>query len=196
MGDLDLGGTAPVLIDLPGGTPSALLAIIGKDRNAYVLDRNNLGGIGPPLAIINPLLRDITVTAHVAYRTSQGTYVVSRGPASGGCLSGYQTGHLVAMKISAGSPPTLSIPWCNLVPDTKAAPAVSMSDAQGTDAVVWIMGSDDRLYGMDGDIGWPVLDGSKTSDAIPDITRHQTPIVWKGRIYVAGNSRLYAFTAN
>ena len=76
-------------------------------------------------------------------------------------------------------------------PDTQYAPAVSTSDAQGDDAVVWIVGNDNRLYGLDGEFD-PVLDGSKTNDAIPNISKYQTPVVWKGRIYVAGDYRLHA----
>ena len=44
-GDVDLGGTNAIIVDVPGATPSALVVAIGKDRNGYLLDRNNLGGI-------------------------------------------------------------------------------------------------------------------------------------------------------
>ena len=44
-GDTDLGGTGAMLVDVPGATPSQLVVAFGKDRNAYVLNRNNLGGI-------------------------------------------------------------------------------------------------------------------------------------------------------
>ena len=45
QGDVDLGGSGPLLVDVPGATPSSLVVAMGKDGNAYLLDRNNLGGI-------------------------------------------------------------------------------------------------------------------------------------------------------
>jgi hypothetical protein len=41
--DLDLGGVTPLPLTLPG---SDLLLALGKDGNAYLLDRDNLGGFG------------------------------------------------------------------------------------------------------------------------------------------------------
>ena len=48
--DTDLGGSGPILVDVPGATPSALVVALGKDGNAYLLNRNNLGGISAPVA--------------------------------------------------------------------------------------------------------------------------------------------------
>jgi outer membrane protein assembly factor BamB len=44
-GDIDLGGCGAVLVNVPGATPSQLALALGKDGNAYLLNRNNLGGI-------------------------------------------------------------------------------------------------------------------------------------------------------
>ena len=49
-GDTDLGGVSAMLIDVPGATPSQLVLALGKDGNAYLLNRNNLGGIAAPVA--------------------------------------------------------------------------------------------------------------------------------------------------
>src|SRR6266540_731160 len=43
--DTDLGGCSAILIDVPGATPSQLVLALGKDGKAYLLNRNNLGGI-------------------------------------------------------------------------------------------------------------------------------------------------------
>ena len=48
--DADLGGCSATLIDVPGANPSQLVLALGKDRNAYLLDRNNLGGVSRPVA--------------------------------------------------------------------------------------------------------------------------------------------------
>src|SRR4029079_19327555 len=80
MSDTDLGGSGPLLVDVPGATPSSLVVALGKDGNAYLLDRSNLGGIGAPVASshVNDSVIDI-LNAAATYRTNQGTYVAFRG---------------------------------------------------------------------------------------------------------------------
>src|ERR1044071_4945875 len=97
--DTDLGGSGPILVDVPGATPSALVVAIGKDHNAYVLNRANLGGVSLPLAQASVSTGTI-IGAGVTYRTSQGSYVALR-PVSG---------TLTAFRITATNPPTIVIP--------------------------------------------------------------------------------------
>ena len=51
--DTDLGGVSATLVDVPGATPSQLVLALGKDSKAYLLNRNNLGGISTPVASAN-----------------------------------------------------------------------------------------------------------------------------------------------
>src|SRR5437868_1551881 len=44
--DTDLGGVGATVDDAPGANPSQLVLALGKDGNAYLVNRNNLGGIG------------------------------------------------------------------------------------------------------------------------------------------------------
>ena len=45
--DEHLGGSNPLPLNVPGRNGNqALILALGKDRKAYLLDRNNLGGIG------------------------------------------------------------------------------------------------------------------------------------------------------
>src|SRR5262249_9798498 len=48
--DTDLGGCSAILIDVPGATPSQLVLALGKDGNAYLVNRNNLGGVAGPVS--------------------------------------------------------------------------------------------------------------------------------------------------
>ena len=48
--DLDLGGSGPLLVDVPDATPSHLVVAMGKDGKAYLVNRDNLGGISAPIA--------------------------------------------------------------------------------------------------------------------------------------------------
>jgi hypothetical protein len=47
--DGDLGASGPLLVDVPGATPSHLIVAMGKDRKAYLINRDNLGGISDPI---------------------------------------------------------------------------------------------------------------------------------------------------
>jgi hypothetical protein len=49
-GDIDMGGSGALLVDVAGATPSQLVLSLGKDGNAHLLNRTNLGGVGVPVA--------------------------------------------------------------------------------------------------------------------------------------------------
>lgn len=185
-GDTDISGTAPVLFDLAGKSYALGL---GKDGKAYLVDRANMGGFSDP-PVIQTVANGAIINAAATYKTPLGTYVVFRGSGSN-CPAG--TGGLTALKISAGSPPTLSTAWC-AGPGTSHSPAVSMVDAQGNDAIVWIVGNDNKLYGLNADTGAPLFGGGAQPDTMSGVARFQTPIVVKGRIFVAATDRVYAFT--
>jgi hypothetical protein len=81
QGDTDLGGSGPVLVDVPGATPSQLVVALGKDGNAYLLNRSNLGGVSAPVASLHVSGSSI-IQAAATYRTNQGTYVAFRASTS------------------------------------------------------------------------------------------------------------------
>ena len=190
--DTDIGGTAPMVLNIPGATPSALVIGLGKDGNAYLLDKSSLGGIGSPKVLASVATGTI-INAAAAYTTPQGSYVVFKGTGKG-CPSG-QSGGLVAIKIAAANPPAMSMAWCG-GPATQDSPAVSATDAQGTDAVVWIVGNDNKLYGLDGDTGKSIFAGGTSTDTMSAVQKFETPIIANGRVFVAANSQVYAFTPN
>jgi hypothetical protein len=98
--DADVGGCGPLLVDVPEATPSRLVVALGKDANAYLLSRDNLGGISAPVASAHVSNSDI-IQAAVIYRTKQGTYVAFR--ASSTTLS--------AFRITATNPPSIISAW-------------------------------------------------------------------------------------
>ena len=99
--DLDLGGSGPLLVDVPGATPSSLVVALGKDGNAYLVNRGNLGGIAAPVASLN-LSNNSIIQAAASYRTNQGTYVAYRV---------FPGNHLGAFRITATNPPTIIDTW-------------------------------------------------------------------------------------
>jgi outer membrane protein assembly factor BamB len=187
--DADLGGTAPVLVDVPGATPSRLVVALGKDQKAYLLDRDNLGGVADPLvgAMVGG---EGIITAAATYPTALGVFVAFRG--FGICPAYLAAGHLSAFLITATAPPTIKMTWCG-GPKSVNAPAVSMIDADGTDAIVWMVGTDAKLHGHDGETGVEIFGGGPDANAMPGIQKLHTPIVAHGRIFLVGD-RVYALT--
>jgi len=112
--DADLGGTAPLILDVPsdGGTARRALAL-GKDRKAYLLDRNNLGGIGGQLAGATVARRAI-LAAPASYPLGNDTMVAFAAPGSQ-CPGHGRGGDLTVLKITAGSPPAMRTAWCGAV---------------------------------------------------------------------------------
>jgi hypothetical protein len=200
--DQDLGGTGPILVDVPGATPSALVVALGKNGVAYLLDRNRLGGMGTGDGLVGEGLASAPVThgpiinAPTTYTTAGGTYVVFRvaNNQSGiGCPAG-QTGDLVAIKIGAAAPPTISVAWC-ADNQGQGSPMVTTVDGKA-EAVVWSVGAEGskRLHGFNGDTGAVVYAGGGDGDLIPNqVRRFNSPIAVNGRIIIAADNALYAF---
>ena len=178
--DTDLGGSGPIIVDVPGATPSALVVAIGKDRNAYVLDRNNLGGVSVPLAVSSVSTGTI-IGAAATYRTSNGTYVVLR-PVSG---------TLTAFRITATNPPTVATGW-SISSSGRTAPFVTSTDGTN-ELIVWAAGSDGRLRGYNGDTGATIYAGGGANDLMAGTRSYNTGIAARGHIYYATDNKVYSF---
>jgi hypothetical protein len=182
--NLDLGSSGPLLVDVPGATPSSLIVAMGKDGKAYLLDRSNLGGITAPVdsASVSDSIIDI-LNAAATYRTNLGTYVAFRG-----------TGHsLATFRITATSPPTIDFPVWSVPGNECGSPFVTSTDGTNN-MIVWVVGSggDQRLHGYDGDTGAVI---HADNDFISGTHSYSTTgIAARGRIYVAGDNKVYAFT--
>src|SRR5437867_4148115 len=182
-GDIDLGGSGPVLLDVPGATPSSLVLALGKDGNAYLLDRSNLGGVSTPVASSH-VSSSAIIQAAATYRTSQGTYVVFR--ASSSLLS--------AFRITATNPPTIVPAW-NVSRNGCGSPFVTSTDGTNN-MIVWVVGAsgDQRLHGYDRDSGAVSFAGGGANELMAGThTYSTTGIVARGRIYVAADNKVYAF---
>ncbi|MDP9037452.1 MAG: hypothetical protein M3O50_21855 [Myxococcota bacterium] len=185
--DADLGGSNPVLFDLPGSAVTRLAVALGKDGNLYLLNRDSLGGKGGQLSV-SPVSTGEIIGAPAVYTTSKGTYVAFRGVGRG-CPAGTGSGNLTVAKITAGSPPAASVVWCANAGNL-GSPMVTLTGSG--EAIVWSASA--RLYGYDGDTGTPVYAGGAASDALPTPMHYfNTPIDANGRIVVAAGQRVYVF---
>jgi hypothetical protein len=188
--DLDLGSSGPLLVDVPGATPSHLVVALGKDGNAYLVNRDNLGGISTPVASSH-FVDGFIIQAAVTYRTQQGTYVAFRADRSS----------LIAFRITAANPPTIANSWTATRQNGGCgSPFVTSTDGNNN-MIVWVVGTEDhgnpgdqRLHGYDGDTGAVVYDGGGPNELMAGTHFYSTTgIAARGRIYVAGDNKVYAF---
>jgi hypothetical protein len=187
-GDVDVGGVAPMLIDLPQGAAHPKLAVnFGKDGFIYIIDRDHPGGIGGQLVAQQVARTVITVPA--AYTIPSGTYVVIKGSGTN-CPSG-QSGDLTALRITPDLKVTTA--WCARQ-DGNASPIVTTTDGR-TDAVVWGVGAEGRgmLHAFNGETGKDLLAGVTGLPKMPGMVRFQSPIVGKDRLYVATQGHVYVY---
>jgi hypothetical protein len=186
--DTDLGGASEVLVDMPGAQYPHLVLAGGKDGNLYVLNRDNLGGIGGEL-LKSQVANNEIKGAPAAYTTAMGTYVALHveGGSGTSCPAG-TGGNLVVMKITQ-SPLAVKTAWCSTQGDL-GSPIVTTTDGKAN-PIVW--NADSKLYGWNGDTGAVIVDGTKTKMATA-VHKWNTPIDAKGRIVVGVNGQLYVFT--
>lgn len=181
--DTDLGGSGALIVDVPGATPSNCVVSLGKDGNMYLLDRGNLGGVRTPVAQ-GHFSSSTIIQAGATYRTAKGTYVVFCGNST----------QLLSVRINPSNPPTLTNVW-SVSQGGRGSPFVTSTD--GTNhTIVWGIGSegDQKLHAFDADTGAIIFAGGGANELMTGTRRINTGIAARGRIYVANDNRVYAFT--
>src|SRR5437667_1607923 len=180
--DTDLGGVSATVIDVPGATPSQLVLALGKDSNAYLLNRNNLGGIALPVAQTN-VSGTNRGTSAVTYHTSQGTYFGFHN----------ESNTIRAYRVTATNPPTITFAW-SMSQTGRGSPWVTTTDGTN-DFIVWVAGvsGDQRVHGYDGDTGTVIYAGGGTNELMSGTRQWDTGMVARGRIYFGADNKVYAF---
>jgi len=190
--DADLGGTNPIPLGVPGSNDRrALVLALGKDGKGYLLDQNNLGGIGGSLVVETVSHRPIR-TAPAVYAVGTDLHVALQG-AGAHCPSPGSEHQLTVLKIGTGERPSISTAWCGSF-NGAGSPIVTTSDGH-SDPTVWVLGAegDNRLHGFRGDAGEPIFVG-RSGPAMPGLHHFQTLIATNDRLYVGADGRVYAFT--
>ena len=183
--DTDLGGVSATVVNVPGATPSQLVLALGKDRNAYLVNRNNLGGITSPVAQANMVSGATNRgTSAVIYHTSQGTHFAFHD--DGNAISAY--------KVTATNPPTIVNGW-SVGQSGRGSPWVTTTNAS-SNFIVWVAGvaGDQRLHGYDADTGAVVYAGGGANELMTGTRQWNTGIAARGRIYFGADNKIYAFT--
>lgn len=202
--DLDLGSSGPLVVDAPAMNPSALIMAFAKNGVAYLLDRNNLGGLdGGPVAsatLVQGLPGDEgqIINASAWATVGGATYVVVKGyfaasaaqcalPPDGSVYD------LFAVRLDPTVPNDMRTVWC-VTSGGMGSPSITMSD-DANDALVWTEGAegDNRLHAWDLTTGTPLY--SSGAQMLGPVHRFMTPIAVRGRVLIAGDGMLYAFAS-
>jgi hypothetical protein len=189
--DADLGGTSPMLFDVPAGNGRQPLVIaLGKDGKAYLLDRTSLGGIGGALTVAQVSTRGIFAAA-AAYPLADSAYVAFSG-AGTACPKGDAASGLVVLAVRGGKPPALGTAWCAPVSGL-GAPIVTTTDGR-SNPVVWDLGAegDNQLHAFKGTTGEVLFSGP--DQGLRGLRHFQTLIATEDHLYVGADGTIYAFT--
>lgn len=188
--DLDLSGVNPVPIDLHG---RKLIVALGKDGKAYLLDRENLGGIGGALDVARVSSSSMR-TAPASWATADGVFIAFQGAGSA-CPSGEAGAGLTVLRVASASRGGIGTAWCAAL-DGAGSPITTTSDGNA-DRIVWVVGAegDERVHGFRADNGEPVFTGGSAQERVPGVRHFATMLAANQRLYVAGDGRVYAFKA-
>jgi outer membrane protein assembly factor BamB len=187
-GDADLGGTEalPLTVDKANSGYAPRLIALGKNGDAYLVNRLSLGGIGGPAAITQVSNQSI-ITGPAVYNTPAATMLAFTST-SGVACSGENVQVLDLQ--SSGSTP-ITVKWCAAL-NGRGAPIFTTTNGTA-DPIVWVLGAegDNRLHGYNALTGAVVYTGST---ALTGLHRFQTLIEADGKFYVGADNKVYAFT--
>jgi hypothetical protein len=199
--DFDLGSASVFPFDLPGANPSALVAAIGKAGVLHILDRNNLGGLGKGNGKDGEGLFSAAISENVdgvkgrltSYVTSKGRYIVVRTDGRGvGCP---EKGNfdVIGVLMHPTSPPSFSVAWC--ATSLGLGSPISTTTDGSSNPIVWVVGAyfSQKLLGFDGDTGKTIYTGGDSGDVANGVWKFASPVVAKGRLFIAGAGQIYAY---
>jgi outer membrane protein assembly factor BamB len=184
--DADLGGTEALPIDIHGTRKAKRVIAFGKDGNAYLADRTNLGGIGGQIQIFQASNSAIR-TAPAVYETDTSTSVAYANSGNSNC-----SGNNISMlNVAASGAAPMSFAWCAQF-NGGGSPIVTSTDGTA-DAIVWVPGAegDNELHGFNAATGATVFSGTGTS--MSGLHHFQTILATQKKFYVAGDNKVYAF---
>ena len=190
--DADLGGSNPLLLTVPTsrGEKRFVLAL-GKDGHAYLLDRENLGGVGGSVAEATVSPRPI-LTSPATYPAADGVFVAFQGRGAN-CPVDRPNNALTVLKISGNAPPSIATVWCGGFRGAGAA-IVTTTDGH-SNPIVWVLGAegDNRLHGFRGDTGELIHDDSVRLKVMSGLRHFQSSLATDDHIYAAADGVVYAF---
>ncbi len=186
--DADLGGTEAIPLNVFGGSkPEARIIAFGKDGNAYLANRQNLGGIGGQIAVTAVSTSEI-LTAPATYSTKAMTMIAFTNSSSQSCSGNSMT----MLNIAASGTSPITTAWCTGF-NGRGSPIVTTTDG-ASNPIVWVTGAegDNELHAFNATTGAVLFNGSGTG--MQGLRHFTTLISAEGRLYVAADGKVYAFT--
>jgi hypothetical protein len=189
--DRDLGGTEaiPLNVDSANGKPAARVIALGKDGNAYLANRNRLGGIGGQIGITN-VSGTVIITAPAVYETPTTTMVAFTNYDGVAPCAGQN--NLTMLNVAPKGSSPMSVAWCQAF-SGRGSPIVTTTDGV-SNPIVWVVGAegDKVLHGFNATTGAVLFSGGGAT--LSGLHRFQTLMAANGRLYVAGDDKVYSFT--
>jgi PQQ-like domain len=204
-GDKDFGACSPMVLSVPGSTPSKIIVAPAKPGIVYVLDAANLGGNNGSLSskVVAGTDQESVYTAPTGYQVGTGMNVaITTGPGSqcGGNTTG---GAVMGLTVQPGSGtvrPALLYKWCATISTdqnvTRRSPVSTNSNTAGADPIVWFLngGALNAYNGETGAVVYPPPGVTAAKcDGVPKFT---APIVADGHVVVGGNGHLCSFSVH
>lgn len=186
--DLDLGGTEALPLNVPvrGEAPARRVIAFGKDGNAYLADRTNLGGVGGQIEV-KSVSNSSIITAPAVLQTPSQTMVAFTNSKGSGCSGS----NITMLDIAPGGSSPISIAWC--APFSGRGAPIITTTADKANPIVWVVGAegDNLLHGFDASNGHPVFTGGGAT--MSGLHHFVTILAAQKHLYVAGDERVYAF---
>lgn len=187
--DADLGGTEALPFDIPasGSKTAKRVIAFGKDANAYLVDRSNLGGIGGAIAI-RQVSNSSIITAPAILETQGPAMIAFTNPGGGHCSGN----DITMLNVAASGTKPITVAWCTAL-NGRGAPIITTTDGSAN-AIVWAAGAegDNLLHGFDAANGSVVFNGG--GEVMAGLHHFVTILAAEGRFYVGADDKVYAFT--
>ena len=183
--DEDLGGTEAIPIDVLVPGKSKRVIAFGKDGNAYLANRKNLGGTGGQIQTLAVSSHGIRTAPAVLEMPSQTLVAFTSG---GGACGG---GNITMLSVAPMGHKPMSVAWCAPL-NGGGAPIVTTTDGSAN-ALVWVAGAegDNELHAFDAKTGQAVFSGAGTS--MTGLHHFETILATQSRLYVGADNSVYAF---
>jgi hypothetical protein len=189
--DADYGASSPVYVTMPGSNPSHVLATVSKGGHVYLLNPDNLGGMGAELADVP--VSTVANAVHAvpsAYTTAKGAHLLLVTDSPAGCPVATTSRSVMSILLPPGSPLKPQVAWCAPMVGPATGQMITTTDGKAN-AVVWFM-TGNFLKGYDGDTGALIYGGGKT--ACLGYRQWTSAIAVNGRIIVGGDGHLCAWS--
>ena len=197
--DQDVSSVGPLVLPDQDPAPPAcsqspchMLVASGKNKEVYVLDRDNMGGYWSNPGCLPPQVCDPQILQEFALTGGSGELMASAAYWNGIVYFSPDGAPIQAFQVTSGTPPL--VPFAQTPKKYVGAHAPSVSSNGNTGGILWIL-SGNNLDAFDA-ISLKLLYASSqsgTRDQFPKVAHFATQTVANGRVYVATQSTLEVF---